>query len=265
MRDISLRALDILGSVDVIAAEDTRVSAKLLSYYGISKRLVSLREHNEKTSIENVAAMLASGNSVALISDAGTPGVSDPGAILVAGIKEAGYKVVPIPGANAAIAALSAAGISAAHFLFFGFLASQAGPRRKELETLKNHTSPVIFYESPHRIIAVLEDMQQIFGGDREITLARELTKVFETLHRCSLDEMLNWIKADSNQTRGEFVLIVNGAEAEHDNSEDEIRRVLGLLMPDLSVAQAVRLTHEITSEKKNKVYDIALTMKDNK
>ena len=262
LRDLSLRALDILGSVDVIAAEDTRVTAKLLSHYGISKKLVSLREHNEKRSIETITEILAKGHSVALVSDAGTPAVSDPGAVLVAGIREAGYKVIPIPGANAAIAALSAAGITAPHFLFFGFPASQAGLRRKELEAVKGLTYPIIFYESPHRIGATLEDMQKIFGGDRKITLARELTKVFETMHRCSLDEMLIWIQADANQTRGEFVLIVNGAEAAQDSSEAEVRRVLGLLMSKLSVAQAVKLAHEITCEKKNKIYEIALGLK---
>ena len=264
LRDLSLRALDILGSVDVIAAEDTRVTAKLLSHYGISKKLVSLREHNEKRSIETITEILAKGHSVALVSDAGTPAVSDPGAVLVAGIREAGYKVIPIPGANAAIAALSAAGITAPHFLFFGFPASQAGLRRKELEAVKGLTYPIIFYESPHRIGATLGDMQKIFGGDRKITLARELTKVFETMHRCSLDEMLIWIQADANQTRGEFVLIVNGAEAAQDSSEAEVRRVLGLLMPELNVTHAVKLTHEITGEKKNKVYEIALALKEN-
>lgn len=263
MRDLSLRALDILGSADVVAAEDTRVSAKLLSHYGISKKLISLHQHNEKRSVSVMTALLAEGNSVALISDAGTPGVSDPGAIVIAGVRRVGYPVVPIPGPNAALAALSVSGFTNPHFLFFGFLSARSSARRKELETLRALPYTLVFYESPHRIIASLADILALLG-DREMTLAREITKVFETIHSCSLSAMQAWIQADANRTRGEFVLLIDGAEPKRDILTEEVLRVLRLLSAELPLTQAVKLAAEITGEKKNKVYEIALTLKRN-
>ena len=260
---MSLRALDILRSVDIIAAEDTRVSSKLLAHYGIHTKPISLHAHNEKHSVAPVLAALAQEKSIALICDAGTPGISDPGTFLVHAARSAGYAVVPIPGANAAITALSVAGLTNPHFLFYGFLPHQQGARRKELEALRTLPYTLVFYESPHRVIASLTDMRATLGGDRVIVLAREITKLFETIHACTLNELLVWIQSDANQIRGEFVLIVQGAELASELPTAEITRVLRLLLEKMSLTDATKLTSEITGEKKNKVYEIALALKD--
>jgi 16S rRNA (cytidine1402-2'-O)-methyltransferase len=263
LKDLSFRAFDILKSVDMIAAEDTRVSSKLLDYYGIAKKPISLHAHNEKHSVAPILAALAQEKSIALICDAGTPGISDPGTFLIAEVRRAGYAVVPIPGANAAITALSAAGLSAPHFLFYGFLPHQQGARRKQLETLSVLPYTLVFYESPHRVVSSLSDMQAILGGGREVILAREITKLFETIHSCTLNDILVWIQADQNRVRGEFVLIVQGADVVSDIATAEVARILRLLLETMSLADATKLTSRITGEKKNKVYEVALVIKD--
>jgi 16S rRNA (cytidine1402-2'-O)-methyltransferase len=260
LADVTLRALDVLKRVDVIAAEDTRNAMHLLKHHGINTRLVSLHEHNERAAAQKLVDLLAQGKSIALITDAGTPAISDPGALAVSAVREAGYPIVPIPGANAAICALSAAGVTAPHFLFYGFLPQQAAARRRELEALKAAPHLLVFYEAPHRVAASIAAMAEVLG-DRMITIARELTKLFETIHRCALSEASAWFKADANQLKGEFVLLVDGAPAAETPDASETIRVLQLLMRDLSVKQAVRLTTEITGSRKNDVYELALKL----
>ncbi|MDE2118727.1 MAG: 16S rRNA (cytidine(1402)-2'-O)-methyltransferase, partial [Betaproteobacteria bacterium] len=208
LRDISLRALDVLMSADVVAAEDTRTTAPMLTHYGIAaNRLLALHRHNERGAAEKVIALLAQGQSVALVSDAGTPAVSDPGALLVEAVREAGYRVIPIPGANAALAALSAAGLPAPHFLFYGFLPNKSAARCHALQDLVALPCTLVFYEAPHRILECVADLQAVFGGERQIVLAREITKLFESIHRCTLAEAMDWLNSDPNNQRGEFVL----------------------------------------------------------
>ena len=264
LRDITLRALDVLAKVDMIAAEDTRNTSHLLRHFSLSAPLFALHEHNERSAAEKVISMLQAGKSVALVSDAGTPAVSDPGAIVVNMVRQAGLKVVPIPGANAAISAISAAGIVAPHFLFYGFLPHKSGSRRRELEALKALSFTLAFYESPHRILESVRDLQEVLGGDRSITIARELTKIFETIHTCRLDQALDWLLADPNQQKGEFVLLVSGAVAiETAAISQEAQRVLELLLAELPLKQAVKLATEISGAKKKELYALALQLKE--
>jgi 16S rRNA (cytidine1402-2'-O)-methyltransferase len=262
--DITLRALQILKGVDAIAAEDTRHTSGLLSHFGISKKLIAVHEHNENQSAEKLLVQLNAGENIALVTDAGTPGISDPGAVVVDFVRKAGVKVVPIPGVSAVIAALSASGISQNGFLFHGFLPASGGARRKALETLKAQTVTLVFYEAPHRIIESVDDMANALGAERRITFAREITKTFETIYSCELAQAKAWLEADTNQQRGEFVLLVEAAEtiAPEEFSEETIR-VLKLLMADLPLKQAVKLAAEITNEKKNDLYEFALALKN--
>jgi len=263
LQDITLRALDILKTVDAIAAEDTRHTSGLLSHFGISKKLIAVHEHNEHQSAEKLLAQLNAGQSIALVTDAGTPGISDPGAVVVDLVRKAGVKVVPIPGASAVIAALSASGIAQNGFLFHGFLPASGAARRKVLEALKPQTVTLVFYEAPHRIIDSIVDMSAVLGGERRITFARELTKTFETIYSCSLGEAEAWLQADTNQQRGEFVLLVEAAAIkEAAEIPEEAVRILKLLLADLPLKQAVKLATEITHEKKNVLYEFALQLK---
>lgn len=257
-RDITLRALDVLAGVDLIAAEDTRNTANLLHVHGISNKLISLHEHNERAGAERVIAALAEGQAVALVSDAGTPAVSDPGAIVVKAVRDAGYHVVPIPGANAALAALSAAGIDAEHFLFCGFLPPKPAARRGVLDALKILPYATIFYEAPHRVLECIADLYEVFG-DRDITIARELTKLFESVHQCALSAAGEWLNADPNRQRGEFVLLVAGAKPAEKN---DVERVLRVLLAELPLKQAVSLAAKITGEKRNAIYQLALELR---
>lgn len=262
--DITLRALEILKSVDAIAAEDTRHTSGLLSHFGISKKLIAVHEHNEHQSAEKLLLKLQAGENIALVTDAGTPGISDPGAVVVDIVREAGIKVVPIPGASAVIAALSVSGITQNGFLFHGFLPASGAARRKALEVLKAHTVTLAFYEAPHRIVESIADMAKILGGERRVTFTRELTKTFETIYSCQLQAAEAWLLADSNQQRGEFVLLVEAAEIKPaDEMSAETVRVLNLLMAELPLKQAVSLAVEITRENKNKLYELALTLKN--
>ncbi|MDO9206408.1 MAG: 16S rRNA (cytidine(1402)-2'-O)-methyltransferase [Methylotenera sp.] len=262
--DITLRGIEILKAVDAIAAEDTRHTSGLLSHFGISKKLIAVHEHNEHQSAEKLLILLKAGEDIALVTDAGTPGISDPGAIVVDLVRKAGVKVVPIPGASAVIAALSASGIAQNGFLFHGFLPASGAARRKVLEALKTQAVTLVFYEAPHRIVESVDDIAKVLGEDRKITIARELTKTFETIHTCQTSLASAWLQADANQQRGEFVLLVEAA-AIKDTEEipEETVRVLKLLLAELPLKQAVKLATEITHEKKNSLYDLALKIKN--
>ncbi|MDZ4099096.1 MAG: 16S rRNA (cytidine(1402)-2'-O)-methyltransferase [Methylophilaceae bacterium] len=265
LEDITLRALEVLKAVDVIAAEDTRHTSGLLSHYGIRKKMVAVHEHNEHQSAEQLLSRLRAGESVALVTDAGTPGISDPGAVVVDIVREAGLPVVPIPGASAVIAAMSASGIRQNGFSFIGFLPASGSQRRKTLESLKGYASTLVFYEAPHRVLESVKDMATVLGGERRITIARELTKTFETFHRCNLHDAATWIESDSNQQRGEFVLLVESLPAVEDAEiSEDVERVLKLLMAELPLKQAVKLAAEITGAKKNALYEHGLKIKEN-
>jgi 16S rRNA (cytidine1402-2'-O)-methyltransferase len=262
LRDITLRALDVLAAVDVVAAEDTRTTKHLLTRYAISKTLFALHRHNESALFTKIAGLLSQGKTIAMVTDAGTPAISDPGGLIVRFVREQGFKVVPIPGPNAATCALSVAGISNPHFLFYGFLPTSSGPRRRMLANLKPHPYSLIFYEAPHRILECIADMTEVFGRDRRIIFARELTKVFETIHGCDLGDALAWLEADSDRRKGEFVLILTGAEPPKEAElSEQARSTLQLLMHELPLKQAVRLAAEISGESKNRLYSLALSL----
>ena len=262
--DITLRALEILKSVDAIAAEDTRHTSGLLSHFGISKKLIAVHEHNEQKSAEGLITRLKAGESVALVTDAGTPAVSDPGAIVVAAVRAAGFIIVPIPGASAVVTALSASGITQNGFTFVGFLPASGSARKKVLQALVAHPYTLTFYEAPHRVIESIADMATIFGAERNIVVARELTKTFETIHKCSLADAVKWLENDANQQRGEFVLLLEAAPIKAlEGISDEEKRVLKTLLADLPLKQAVKLAAEITGAKKNMIYDFALQLKN--
>lgn len=260
LRDIGLRALDVLRTADLIAAEDTRLSQTLLATYGIRARLLALHAHNEATAAAQVLAALQAGNSVAYISDAGTPGISDPGAGLVNRVRAAGLPVTPIPGPCAATAALSVAGITGP-WLFVGFLPARAAARREALRGLAGLPYALVLYEAPHRVEACIADLLDILGGERELLIARELTKRFEQVHVCPLAEAAGWLASDANHRRGEFVLVIPApGETEPDAVEGE--RVLQILLEELPVKQAARLAARITGGRRNALYDLALRLK---
>lgn len=262
LQDMSLRAVEVLKAVPWVAAEDTRHSQPLLRHFGSGARLLPAHQHNEEQAAQGVIDKLAAGEAVALVSDAGTPAVSDPGARIVARVREAGFKVVPLPGACAAVTALSASGLMAPHFLFYGFLPAKAGQRQKELEALAALPYTLVFYEAPHRVLESVEALAAAFGPERTIVFARELTKLFETIHACPLGEALEWLKADANRQRGEFVLLVEGAPEGADDGAGE--RVLKLLLAEgLPVKQCAKLAAEITGASKNELYQKALALKD--
>lgn len=262
LKDVTLRALEVLESVDVIAAEDTRITARLLDHHGINARkVIAVHEHNEAGAAERVAEMLAHGLSVALVSDAGTPAFSDPGARLVAAVRDAGYAVVPIPGPNAAAAAFSASGVAGPQFLFYGFLPAKSGERRRALEALAGLPYATVFYEAPHRVIETTRDLAQVLGSERRLVIARELTKLFETIHTCRLGDAEAWLAESAGRTKGEFVLIVEGASGESPDNADAAR-VLDVLLGELPVKQAASLTAKITGVRKNELYALALTRK---
>lgn len=261
--DMTIRGLETLKTVDAIAAEDTRHTSGLLSHFGISKKLIAVHEHNEHQSAEKLLTQLQAGENIALVTDAGTPGISDPGAVVVDLVRKAGVKVVPIPGASAVIAALSASGITQNGFHFYGFLPASGAARRKVLESLKSQTVTLVFYEAPHRIVECVEDIANVLGAERRLTFARELTKTFETFYTCPADLASAWLQADTNQQRGEFVLLVEAAAVkEAEEIPEETVRVLKLLLADLPLKQAVALATEITHEKKNALYELALKIK---
>jgi 16S rRNA (cytidine1402-2'-O)-methyltransferase len=262
--DITLRALEVLKSVDVIAAEDTRHTSGLLKHFGISKKLIAVHEHNEHKSAQLLLERLQAGESIALVTDAGTPGISDPGAIVVDVLHEAGVKVVPIPGASAVVTALSASGITENGFSFIGFLPASGSQRRKNLEAYKLLSHTLVFYEAPHRIVECVDDLARVLGGDRRITIARELTKTFETIFRCSLVDAKAWLENDANQQRGEFVLLVESAPKKEEAAvSEDAGNKLKILLAELPLKQAVKLAADITGAKKNDLYQLALQLKE--
>lgn len=257
LADMTPRAVEVLKQVSRIAAEDTRHSAGLLRHFAISTPLFALHEHNEREVSAEVIRRLQQGEDIALISDAGTPLVSDPGFPLVRLAHDARLRVVPVPGASALIAALSAAGLPTDRFVFEGFLPPKAGSRRNALEALRPERRTLIFYEAPHRLLECLEDLATVFGPERLAVLARELTKTFETIRRAPLGELLAFVRADSDQQRGEAVLLLEGAPAPADEGlDDEARRVAEILAAELPVKQAAALAAQICGAKKNRIYD---------
>jgi 16S rRNA (cytidine1402-2'-O)-methyltransferase len=263
LRDITLRALDVLAAVDVIAAEDTRTTRRLLTHFSIAKRMIALHQHNEAGAARRIVDLLRAGQAVAFVTDAGTPGISDPGGTLVKLAREQGCNVVPVPGANAAICALSAAGIPASRFVFYGFLPASSGLRRRELEELRSSPYTLVFYEAPHRILESVSDLADVFGLHRYLAIARELTKLFENIHVCPLGNAVPWLEANPNNQKGEFVLVLAAAEpAKEDRLSDQTQRTLELLLEDLPLKQAVKLAADITGDSKNKIYSLALTLK---
>jgi 16S rRNA (cytidine1402-2'-O)-methyltransferase len=260
--DITLRAIDTLKRVDRVAAEDTRVTGQLLAHFGISRPLVSIREHNERQAAEKVIAWIAAGEAVAYVSDAGTPAVSDPGARLVAAVREAGLTVVPVPGAAAVTTALSAAGLESGSWLFNGFLPPKSGARKAQLQTLAALPCALVFYEAPHRIEEALADMVAVLDGSRLVTLARELTKKFETIVTLTLREAPDWLAADPNHIRGEFVVIVHPPAAAAAMVDAEAMRVLDVLLGALPPTLAAKLASQITGRSKAELYKMTLARK---
>jgi len=264
MGDMTARAIETLNSVDVIAVEDTRRSGQLLRHFEITTSMMAVHEHNERQICDSLLNRIEQGENIALISDAGTPLLSDPGYFLVNQASERGLTVVPVPGVSAVITALSVAGLPTDRFVFEGFLPAKSSARQQRLEKLKEDTRTVIFYEAPHRIVEMLKDCQSVFGNKRKVVLTRELTKTFETIHGDELDKLIPWVEADENQRKGEFVVLVHGAEARDSASIDaEAERILLILLKDLPVKQAASLAAGITGLKKNALYQYALSLKD--
>lgn len=263
LADMVPRAVETLQSVALIAAEDTRHSARLLSHFSISTPCVAYHDHSDTERTGSILDRVQAGESVALISDAGTPLVSDPGYRLVRTARERGLAVVPVPGACALVAALSASGLPSDRFSFEGFPPPKANARRQWLEALSAESRTLIFYEAPHRVLACLEAMVEVFGPTREAVIARELTKTFETIRLAPLAELVEFVRADSNQQRGEIVLMVAGASNRSDSTLDaEAERVMGILLEELPVKQAAAMGAKITGVKKNALYQWALEHK---
>lgn len=261
--DMTYRAINVLESVSLIAAEDTRQSAPLLKHYNITTPLTAVHDHNEDHKINSMIEKLQNGENIALISDAGTPLISDPGFRLVRAAQQAGIRVTPIPGACAAIAALSSVGLPSDRFLFVGFLPSKASQRQGQLEQLKDHSETLIIYEAPHRIVDCLSDIQAIFGADRRIGFAREITKTFETIVQKPVGELLEWVKADHHQQKGEMVLVIAGNPNEVDLEPQKVDQLLTRLLQDLSIKAASQLAADLTGLKKKALYQRALELQD--
>ncbi len=263
MDDISVRARNLLGSVDLVAAEDTRRAGQLLTRLGIRNSLLSLHEHNESQRIDGLLADLAEGRSLALISDAGTPLISDPGYRLLSEARQRGLPVSPVPGCCAAIATLSVAGLASDRFRFEGFLPARAGPRSTRLEALSQCADTMIFYESVHRIKATLAAMEKVFGDDRPATLARELTKLHETLYRGTLSDVRQQLDADPGGAKGELTLVVAGNSEPIGPERQELERVLGVLLAELSHKQASALAARIIGVSRREAYEVARLLRE--
>jgi 16S rRNA (cytidine1402-2'-O)-methyltransferase len=260
--DISQRAIEVLNQVDVVAAEDTRHAQKLLNHLGLKKHCISYHQHNEAQQVSTLIDQLRSGQSIALISDAGTPLISDPGYPLVRDLRAQNVEVVPIPGPSAVITALSVAGLPTDKFIFEGFLPAKSNARKQAIEALANEPRTVVWYESCHRIEACLNDMQSILGPRRIVTICRELTKRFETIHQARLDELCDWIK-ESNQQKGEFVLVVEGHDSQLDDNTVIARQQLKILLDYLPPSQAAAAVAQLTGVKKKWLYQQALAWRE--
>ncbi len=259
--DITFRALHVLSTVAAIACEDTRNTSQLLKQLGLSKPLIAAHQHNENEVAQKIIQRLQTGESIALVSDAGTPAVSDPGARIVDAVRAAGLKVVPLPGASAVISALSASGLIQDQFYFVGFLPSKAGQRDSALNKLIAVPATLVFYEAPHRIVETVNALAAIFPPNRKIVLARELTKLFEEIHRCDVADAAAWLAADSHREKGEYVVLLEGASQDADAELTEAKRVLTILLDSCSVKQAAQLAAQLTGQKKNGLYELALNL----
>ncbi|BAP36169.1 16S rRNA (cytidine(1402)-2'-O)-methyltransferase [Acinetobacter guillouiae] len=261
--DMTFRSIEVLKSVSVIAAEDTRQSAQLLKHYNISTPLTACHDHNESNKIDILIEKLKSGQNIALVSDAGTPLISDPGFKLVRAAQENGIRVIPVPGACAAIAALSAVGLPSDRFSFEGFLSSKQSQRLIQLEKLKHESQTMIIYEAPHRILDSVKDMADVFGADRPVGFAREITKTFETIKKMTLGELVTFIENDRNQQKGEIVLVIGGAPdaKDQDVEQEKLDQLLNRLLQDLSVKAASQLAADLTGIKKKIAYQRALEL----
>jgi len=260
--DISQRAIDVLTQVDVIACEDTRHTGKLLSAFSIKNKTMSLHDHNERQRQEQVASLLQEGKTIALVSDAGTPLISDPGFHLVRHCRSLGLNVSPVPGACAAISALSVAGLPTDRFSFEGFLPSKSGARQATLSALADESRTMVFYDAPRRAIDTVQDIVATLGGERYIDIARELTKTFETIHSDTADNFLAWLEQDANQLKGEMVLIIEGYKAAENEISKEVINTLKLLLAEMKPKKACAIAAEIYGVKKNALYEVALSLK---
>lgn len=259
--DISQRAIEILKSVDLVAAEDTRHSGQLLRHFAIDAHLLSCHQHNEQSRSKEILTMLEKGSDIALISDAGTPLISDPGYRLVSAARERGIRVSPIPGANSAIAALCAAGLPAESFHFAGFLSSRPGERKKRLLELREVPATLVLFESSHRIVNLLQQLREVFPGQRCV-IAKELTKLHERFMQGSADELLDLLAADDKLQKGEFVVLIDNPKKESGLDQDDMR-LLRILLQELSVKMAVKIAGRLTGKKKNEIYQLALELRE--
>jgi len=264
LADITLRAQQVLESVDIIAAEDTRHTKKLLNHLGIQKPLMATHDHNEAQAAQQIIEKLQAGQNVAIVSDAGTPLIADPGYHVADQVAKAGFNIVPVPGACAVITALCAAALPTDRFIFDGFLPAKTTARKSYFESIKHEERTLVMYESPHRIMATLEDLIAVLGADKEIVVARELTKTFETFNRGSAGEIRELMQADSNQQRGEFVLMVRGvlSNKKLEVSQEALDLTL-LIAKELPLKKAAAIVSEHTGFKKNQLYQLALEQKD--
>ena len=260
LSDITAHAIDCLKSVAIIACEDTRTSGKLLNHFNIPTKTWAYHDHNAEVQTPKLIEILQSGQNIALISDAGTPLISDPGFRLVRACHQADIKVSPVVGASAAIAALSVAGLPSDKFYFYGFLPAKTAGRQSELTKIKDLTATLIFYEAPHRIVECIDDMITVLGDNRQVTFCREITKTFETIYPSTLGELKQFVASDANQQKGEMVLVVAGAN-DSVNDEGKHDALLKRLLQDLSVKKAAQLASDITGAKKNALYDRALQL----
>ena len=262
--DVSLRALKVLSLVDAIACEDTRNTGLLMSRLGLSTPLFSAHQHNERESAEKIIVRLRKGERIALVSDAGTPAISDPGTRIVDAVIDAGLSVIPIAGACAGIAALSASGLMTDEFYFVGFLPSKTSQRAQLLSRLTSTRATLVFYEAPHRILDTAQALANALEGTRRVVVAREISKLFEQIHRCQLSELHDWLAQAPEHQKGEFVLLVEAAVVSDEPDLSEAARVLTILLEGNSVSQAAALAARITGLKKNALYDLALKMQTN-
>lgn len=263
LADISQRALNILENVDVIACEDTRHTQRLLSAFSIKNKTMSMHDHNERQRQEQISSLLQEGKSVALVSDAGTPLISDPGFHLVRHCRQLGLDVSPIPGACAAISALSVAGLPTDRFTFEGFLPSKSGARQSKLSELASEPRTMVFYDAPRRAIDTVEDIVKTLGGQRYVVIARELTKTFETIHSDSAENLLAWLQEDPNQLKGEMVLIIEGYKVDPNEISANVVTTLKLLLAEMKPKKACAIAAEIHGVKKNALYEYALSIKE--
>ena len=263
LSDISERAIEVLRQVDLIYAEDTRHSARLFQHAGITTRTVSVHEHNESDRVAGIIEHLSAGSSAALVSDAGTPLISDPGFRIVTACHAKGIAVSPVPGPCALIAALSVSGLPTDRFVYVGFLPAKESARLQALESLATESATLVFYESRHRITAWMANAITAFGSERLVTLARELTKTYETIYHGTLASASDWLLHDAQQQKGEFVIVVGGNTVDDDAGDAQLVQVLELLLPEVSVKKAATLAASITGSGRNRAYELALALKN--